>query len=274
MALIDKLDRIGCSSGQHHHRHARRQARRPTGPGGGKALTVRVADRKVAFDSSRNPRLGVGEAYMDGRLIDRGRRRSSTCCELITGNEPLGRRRQRPQGDQQGQAQAGKRAVPAQRAAQLEAQRRPSLRPRRRALRALPRRRPAIQLRLFHRPGQQPRAGAGRQEGAYRRQAPPEARPARARHRLRLGRDGALPEQGRRRRRPRHHLVRGAAEGRAPARRGGGRRRPGQVRADRLSPLDGQFDRIVSVGMFEHVGARALRRILRQVPRAAEPTTG
>ncbi len=38
------------------------------GPGGGKALTVRMADRKLAFDLIRNPRLAIGEAYMDGRL--------------------------------------------------------------------------------------------------------------------------------------------------------------------------------------------------------------
>jgi cyclopropane-fatty-acyl-phospholipid synthase len=42
---------------------------RTYGPGGGKHLTVRFTDRKVAFDLVRNPRLGVGEAYMDGRLI-------------------------------------------------------------------------------------------------------------------------------------------------------------------------------------------------------------
>jgi cyclopropane-fatty-acyl-phospholipid synthase len=42
---------------------------RAFGPGGGKHLTVRFTDRKVAFDIVRNPRLGVGEAYMDGRLI-------------------------------------------------------------------------------------------------------------------------------------------------------------------------------------------------------------
>ena len=39
------------------------------GPGGDKHLTVRFTDRKVAFDILKNPRLGVGEAYMDGRLI-------------------------------------------------------------------------------------------------------------------------------------------------------------------------------------------------------------
>jgi len=38
------------------------------GPGGGKHLTVRFADRKVAFDIARNPRLKLGEAYMDGRV--------------------------------------------------------------------------------------------------------------------------------------------------------------------------------------------------------------
>ena len=39
------------------------------GPGGGKALTVRFNDKKVAFDLVRNPRLALGEAYMDGRLV-------------------------------------------------------------------------------------------------------------------------------------------------------------------------------------------------------------
>ena len=39
------------------------------GPGGGKPLTVRFADNRVAFDILKNPRLGVGEAYMDGRLV-------------------------------------------------------------------------------------------------------------------------------------------------------------------------------------------------------------
>lgn len=38
------------------------------GPGGGPSLKVRLADRKVAFDIARNPRVGVGEAFMDGRL--------------------------------------------------------------------------------------------------------------------------------------------------------------------------------------------------------------
>jgi cyclopropane-fatty-acyl-phospholipid synthase len=39
------------------------------GRGGDKHLTVRFTDRKVGFDIIRNPRLGFGEAYMDGRLL-------------------------------------------------------------------------------------------------------------------------------------------------------------------------------------------------------------
>ena len=39
------------------------------GRGGGKHLTVRFTDRKVASDVARNPRLRLGEAYMDGRLV-------------------------------------------------------------------------------------------------------------------------------------------------------------------------------------------------------------
>jgi cyclopropane-fatty-acyl-phospholipid synthase len=43
-------------------------SRETYGPGGGKTLTVRFADKRVAFDLVRNPRLALGEAYMDGRL--------------------------------------------------------------------------------------------------------------------------------------------------------------------------------------------------------------
>jgi cyclopropane-fatty-acyl-phospholipid synthase len=39
------------------------------GPGGGRHLTIRLTDKKVAFDILKSPSLGVGEAYMDGRLV-------------------------------------------------------------------------------------------------------------------------------------------------------------------------------------------------------------
>src|SRR5690349_21427923 len=42
---------------------------RTYGKGGGTHLTIRFTDRKVAFDILRNPRLGLGEAYMDGRVF-------------------------------------------------------------------------------------------------------------------------------------------------------------------------------------------------------------
>ena len=38
------------------------------GPGGGNEVTVHLADRRTAFAIARNPRLGFGEAYMDGRI--------------------------------------------------------------------------------------------------------------------------------------------------------------------------------------------------------------
>jgi len=57
------------------------------GRGNGKHLTVRFADRKVAFDIVRNPRLGLGEAYMDGRVvIEDGT--ILDLLELITGANP------------------------------------------------------------------------------------------------------------------------------------------------------------------------------------------
>jgi cyclopropane-fatty-acyl-phospholipid synthase len=43
--------------------------RETCGPGGGKHLTVRFTDNKVGFEIAKNPRLGLGEAYMDARLI-------------------------------------------------------------------------------------------------------------------------------------------------------------------------------------------------------------
>jgi len=62
--LIDKLLQQG------HLTLVTPDGKRSTyGLGGGPSLTVRVTDRKTLFDIARNPRLAAGEAYMDGRLI-------------------------------------------------------------------------------------------------------------------------------------------------------------------------------------------------------------
>jgi cyclopropane-fatty-acyl-phospholipid synthase len=60
---------------------------RTYGPGGGKDLTIRLKDRKVVFDIVKNPRLGLGESYMDGRLtVENGT--ILDLLELITGSNP------------------------------------------------------------------------------------------------------------------------------------------------------------------------------------------
>ncbi|WP_260482883.1 SAM-dependent methyltransferase [Sphingomicrobium flavum] len=39
------------------------------GTGGGRELAIRFTDKKVPFDLARNPRLMLGEAFMDGRIV-------------------------------------------------------------------------------------------------------------------------------------------------------------------------------------------------------------
>jgi cyclopropane-fatty-acyl-phospholipid synthase len=57
------------------------------GPGGGKALTIRFTDRRALFEIMRNPRLAIGETYMDGRLvIEDGT--ILDLLEMVVGNNP------------------------------------------------------------------------------------------------------------------------------------------------------------------------------------------
>ncbi len=57
------------------------------GPGGGKSITIRVTDRKVMLELMRSPRLGLGEAYMDGRLmVEDGT--ILDLMEMVTGSNP------------------------------------------------------------------------------------------------------------------------------------------------------------------------------------------
>src|SRR5690349_17465461 len=62
--LVDKLLTRGSIT-----LHAPGKPPQTFGKPGGKHLNVRFTDRKVGFDIARNPRLGIGETYMDGRLI-------------------------------------------------------------------------------------------------------------------------------------------------------------------------------------------------------------
>jgi cyclopropane-fatty-acyl-phospholipid synthase len=57
------------------------------GPGGGKHVTVKLHDRRAAFALFRNPRLKFGELYMDGRLtIEDGT--MLDLLELVVGAKP------------------------------------------------------------------------------------------------------------------------------------------------------------------------------------------
>jgi len=62
-------------------------SRETYGPGNGKALTIRLSDRKVMIELMRNARLGVGEAYMDGRLKIEGGS-ILDLLEMVTGSNP------------------------------------------------------------------------------------------------------------------------------------------------------------------------------------------
>ncbi|MBW0144071.1 SAM-dependent methyltransferase [Sphingomicrobium clamense] len=68
MALLSRLIQKFLKEGQLTLVHP--DGRRETlGPGGGEAVTIRFADDKVVRDLMRNPRLMLGEAYMDGRIV-------------------------------------------------------------------------------------------------------------------------------------------------------------------------------------------------------------
>ena len=88
---------------------------------------------------------------------------------------------------------------------------------------------------------------------------------ARARHRLRLGRDGAVPPREDRRRGARRHAV-ARSSSRSRARRAEEAGVADKVRFELIDyrHVTGQFDRIVSVGMFEHVGPAHYRAFFRK----------
>ena len=62
-------------------------SRETHGPGGGRHVTVKLHDRRAAMDLFRNPRLKLGELYMDGRLtVEDGT--ILDLLELIVGAKP------------------------------------------------------------------------------------------------------------------------------------------------------------------------------------------
>src|SRR5881398_290703 len=76
------------------------------GPGGGKHITVRLHDKRAAFDLFRNPRLRLGELYMDQRLtIEDGT--ILDLLELIVGAKPWEQGRRKALG----KGKAGKLAT-------------------------------------------------------------------------------------------------------------------------------------------------------------------
>src|SRR3982751_5042665 len=63
-------------------------SRETYGPGGGKQVAVKFHDRRVALDIFRNPRLRLGELYMDGRLTIEDGGTILDLLELIVGAKP------------------------------------------------------------------------------------------------------------------------------------------------------------------------------------------
>ncbi len=138
------------------------------------------------------------------------------------------------------------------------------------AVPAVPRRRPAILLRLLPEPQRRHRPGAGAEAPTHRREAAAGTGHVGARHRLGLGRPRPLPGQADRRAGDRHHLV-----ARTARRRAGSRQATAGL-DDRVTfalrdyrEQAGTFDRIVSVGMFEHVGVNHYDAFFADRPRPA-----
>ena len=187
------------------------------GDGSGTPVSVRLTNATAQRAVLLDPELRLGEAYMDGSLVvERG-----SIADLLEILFSAGTYR----GADLGVAAAGDPPLVPPRAAiqpalTLTAERRAPLRSRRAALPALPRRRSAIQLRLFRVEPSVARRRPARQEAPPRREAACRARGDGARHRLRLGRPRALPRRDRRGARHRHHAVEGAARARDRARRG------------------------------------------------------
>ena len=154
------------------------------GDGTGQPVSVRFASRAAEWGILLDPELKFGESYMNGTfVVEQGS--IADVLAICLGQKSDVPHWARPQRLAALPAPAFE---PVQSAPARAPQRGASLRSRRPALFAVPRRRPAIQLRLFRKSRPVARRRAAGQEAAPRRQAAARPTIARARHRLRLGR--------------------------------------------------------------------------------------
>ena len=242
--------------------------RQEFGPGGGKHLTVRVADRRTAFAIAQSPRIGLGEAYMDGRItIEDGD--ILDLMQLVTGAN-----RWEDKGSGRAALNRGKRRWKAL------FRRNPLKRARRNVAHHYDIGNDFYRLFLdedmqyscayFTDPSNS--LDQAQSDKKAHIAAKLDLKPGQ--HVLDIGcgwgGTALVPESGRRRSGDRRDAVGRAAQDRAAASRGSWRRRPSAVRADRLPPgrrpvRPNRLDR--------HVRAcrrRALRRVLPEVPPALE----
>ena len=250
-----------------------RQRFAPTATAHGRAARVCIsATRAPNGPCCVNPELALGEAYMDGRLVFP----DDTLLDfLMLLNESWSRAQQA--------AVLSRRSSRFRFATRRVAQNNSPMRARRnikhhydldgRLYRLFLDSDMQYSCAYFERPGREPRGSAMGEEAPPRRQARAEARPERARHRLGLGRARAVPRRTisastspASRSPTEQHRVSNAAGARAAASSAG---RASSCRT--IARSTRSFDRIVSVGMFEHVGAARYREFFRAAAKLLKP---
>ena len=68
------------------------------GPGGGETGKVRLTDKGAALHIAKDPRMGAGEAYMDGRLVVEGPHDIRDFVLFVMGQANRGRGLGKPKG--------------------------------------------------------------------------------------------------------------------------------------------------------------------------------